>query len=89
MFKRDLLCTKTNGKDPKRISKIVTGYSKTFILISLQEELERKATQTMIDRIVKEILNGVRTPPRPSSPIDSYLTVCLSYNTFFIVHIIS
>eukprot|EP00794_Sanderia_malayensis_P007220 gene7220-8028_t len=40
----------------------------------LEDELDRKATQTMIDDLVKEILNGVRSPPRPASPIDSYLT---------------
>jgi len=40
----------------------------------LEEELQRRQQSTFVKELVEEILNGVRTPPRPSTPIDSYLT---------------
>ena len=42
----------------------------------LEDELGQRQARQIVESIVKEILDGVRSPERPASPVDSYLTVC-------------
>ncbi|XP_039596131.1 MYCBP-associated protein isoform X2 [Polypterus senegalus] len=41
---------------------------------TIQQELETKETQKIVGNILDGILDGVRTPERPSTPADAYLT---------------
>jgi len=40
----------------------------------LERELAVRQQKRMIDRIVQEVVSGIGTPPRPSTPLDEYLT---------------
>lgn len=40
----------------------------------LQSELRQKEADQMMRHILEEIIGGMRTPERPSSPIDAYIT---------------
>ncbi|KAK2909424.1 hypothetical protein Q8A67_005261 [Cirrhinus molitorella] len=41
---------------------------------SLEKELEQKASVSLCGRIIRDLLRGVHTPERPSSPADLYIT---------------
>ena len=41
----------------------------------LEKELEGRQASQIVQSIVEEILNGIRSPLRPASPVDAYLTV--------------
>ena len=41
----------------------------------IEEELAKREALEAAKRILDEILDGVRTPERPSSPVDAYITV--------------
>ena len=41
----------------------------------IEQELAHREAVATAARILKEILDGVRTPERPSSPVDAYITV--------------
>ncbi|XP_058600788.1 MYCBP-associated protein isoform X2 [Onychostoma macrolepis] len=45
------------------------------------EELEQKASVSLCGRIVRDLLRGVHTPERPSSPADLYITDEELFNT--------
>ncbi|XP_065669572.1 MYCBP-associated protein-like isoform X2 [Hydra vulgaris] len=49
-------------------------------LLQLDTELNARQIKTMSERIVLEIINGVRTPPRPGSPIEEQ---CLTIEKMF------
>lgn len=40
----------------------------------LESELQQKEADQMMRQILEEIIGGMRTPERPSSPIDAYIT---------------
>ncbi|XP_054988772.1 MYCBP-associated protein [Sorex araneus] len=42
--------------------------------ISLQKKLATQEAYTVVDSVMEELLQGILTPERPSSPVDSYLT---------------
>ena len=39
-----------------------------------QRELEEKQCHQIVGSLVDELVSGIKTPERPRSPIDSYLT---------------
>lgn len=41
----------------------------------LEAELDQRQVRQIVQSIVNEILDGVRSPGRPASPVDSYVTV--------------
>ena len=41
----------------------------------IERELAQREAETTVSRILNEILDGVRTPERPRSPVDAYITV--------------
>lgn len=41
----------------------------------IEQELAHREAVEAATRILQEILDGVRTPERPSSPVDAYITV--------------
>jgi len=43
-------------------------------LCFLQCELREKEADQMMRHLLEEIIGGMRTPERPSSPIDAYIT---------------
>ncbi|XP_065685043.1 MYCBP-associated protein isoform X2 [Hydra vulgaris] len=49
-------------------------------LLQLDTELNARQIKKMSERIVSEIINGVRTPPRPGSPIEEQ---CLTIEEMF------
>lgn len=51
----------------------------------LENELAKREALQTAKHILEEILDGVRTPERPSSPVDAYITV---RNTVFLPLII-
>ncbi|XP_055982517.1 MYCBP-associated protein [Sorex fumeus] len=42
--------------------------------ISLQKKLATQEANTVVESVMQELLQGILTPERPSSPVDSYLT---------------
>ncbi|XP_045166517.2 MYCBP-associated protein-like isoform X4 [Mercenaria mercenaria] len=42
--------------------------------LKLESELQKKEADQMMRHILEEIIGGMRTPERPSSPIDAYIT---------------
>ena len=46
---------------------------------ALEAELGQRQLNQIIQSIMDEILDGVRSPERPASPIDAYITVCSSH----------
>ncbi|XP_050977430.1 MYCBP-associated protein isoform X1 [Labeo rohita] len=48
---------------------------------ALEKELEQKASVSLCGRIVRDLLRGVHTPERPSSPADLYITDEELFNT--------
>lgn len=42
--------------------------------LKLESELQKKEADQMMRHILEEIIGGMRTPDRPSSPIDAYIT---------------
>lgn len=43
---------------------------------ALEEELGQRQMRNIVQSILDEILDGVRSPERAVSPIDAYVTVC-------------
>lgn len=41
----------------------------------VEKELEGRQARQIVQSIVQEILEGIRSPERPASPVDAYLTV--------------
>ncbi|XP_043946416.1 MYCBP-associated protein [Protopterus annectens] len=41
---------------------------------SLEEELEDREALTTVERLVNELLEGVQTPERPATPVNTYIT---------------
>uniref|UniRef100_A0A8C2IG66 Mycbp associated protein n=1 Tax=Cyprinus carpio TaxID=7962 RepID=A0A8C2IG66_CYPCA len=48
---------------------------------ALEKELEQKASVALCGRMVRDLLRGVHTPERPSSPADLYITDEELFNT--------
>ena len=47
----------------------------TFLFIlSHQEELNTRQAEQIVYGILQEILDGIRSPDRPASPVDAYIT---------------
>ena len=42
--------------------------------VFLQNDLKQKEAEQMVRHILGDIIGGMRTPERPSSPIDAYIT---------------
>lgn len=42
----------------------------------IEEDLAHRQAVEAAQRILQEILDGVRTPERARSPVDAYITVC-------------
>lgn len=67
----------------------------------LQRDLQQKQSEQVIRQIMYDIISGIKTPDRPSSPIDAYITdeeifsrnnpkvwVTIMYNILYIIYII-
>lgn len=39
-----------------------------------QHDLEKKQSQQVVRQLVEELVSGIRTPERPRSPVDAYIT---------------
>ncbi len=39
-----------------------------------QEELNRRQAEQIVVAILRELVDGVRSPDRPASPVDAYVT---------------
>ncbi|XP_016122088.1 MYCBP-associated protein-like, partial [Sinocyclocheilus grahami] len=48
---------------------------------ALEKELEQKVSMSLCGRIVRDLLRGVHTPERPSSPADLFITDEELFNT--------
>lgn len=59
-------CIQISGQDSLLISYILCGYS--------QKELHKKQAKQVVSHLLFALVNGIRTPERPSSPIDAYIT---------------
>ena len=42
---------------------------------ALEKDLNQRQTAQIVQTILNEILDGVRSPERPASPVDAYVTV--------------
>ncbi|XP_025083097.1 MYCBP-associated protein-like isoform X2 [Pomacea canaliculata] len=40
----------------------------------LEHDLEKKQSQQVVRQLVEELVSGIRTPERPRSPVDAYIT---------------
>ena len=45
---------------------------------ALERELNQRQTAQIIQSLLNEILDNVRSPERPASPVDAYITVSFS-----------
>ena len=43
---------------------------------ALDAELGQRQMRQIVESIMDEILDGVRSPERPASPVDAFITVC-------------
>ena len=43
---------------------------------ALDVELGQRQMRQIVQSIMDEILDGVRSPERPASPVDAFITVC-------------
>ena len=46
----------------------------TFLFLLYQEELNTRQAEQIVHGILQEILDGIRSPDRPASPVDAYIT---------------
>ena len=47
---------------------------------ALDAELGQRQMRQIVQSIMDEILDGVRSPERPASPVDAFITVCSQLN---------
>ena len=66
-----------------RYNKYVFVSSTTFFT---QEMYEKRQINTMMSRVVDGIIAGVKTPVRPSTPFDDYLTVIIDSFSIKLLH---
>ena len=46
----------------------------SFLILLHQEELNTRQAEQIVHGILQEILDGIRSPDRPASPMDAYIT---------------